>query len=317
MEIVVLDGYSLSPGDIDWEPLSRHGSFTLYDVTPPDLIRERARNAEALFVNALPLTADDIAACPRLRYIGLLATGTDRIALDAARERGIVVTNAPGYSTMAVAQQAMALLLEITNRVGHFDAAVRRGRWTELGDRALWDYLILELDSLTCGVIGYGRIGAAFARMAGAMGMRVLASRRRTDTPPADGATYASREEIFRQADIISLNVPATAETVGMINRDSIETMKDGVILVNASRGKLVVDDDLAAALARGKVYAYGTDTLSTEPARLDNPLLQAPNVYVTPHMGWVPRAARLRLLRIVVENFEAFLRGERLNAVV
>ncbi|MCC8165562.1 MAG: D-2-hydroxyacid dehydrogenase [Planctomycetes bacterium] len=317
MEIVVLDGYSLSPGDIDWQPLSRHGSFTLYDATPPDLIQERARKAEALFVNAVPLTADDIAACPNLRYIGLLATGTDRLALDAARERGIVVTNAPGYSTMAVAQQALALLLEITNRVGHFDAAVRRGRWTELGDAALWDYPLIELDGLTCGVIGYGRIGAAFARMAGALGMRVLASRRRTEAPPADGVTYASREEIFRQADIISLNVPITPETAGMVNRDSIGMMKDGVILINASRGKLVVDDDLAAALASGKVYAYGTDTLSVEPAQLDNPLLQAPNVYVTPHMGWVPRAARLRLLRIVVDNFEAYLRGERLNTVV
>ncbi len=317
MKMVILDAYSLNPGDLSWNELAGLGELTCHDFTPPEAVAPRCRDADMIFTNNIGLTAETIAACPKLRYIGLFATGFNHVDVAAARRRNIPVTNVPDYSTMAVAQHVMALLLEITNRVGHFDQALRAGRWTNLGDRALWDYPLIELADLTLGVVGYGRIGAAVGTMALGMGMRVVANRTRRDIPPEDPRiTYADLDDLYARSDVISLHVPASPATIGMLDSAAIAKMKPGVIIINAGRGQLVVEEDLAQALASGRVYAYGADVTAVEPVRMDNPLLSAPNCYLTPHLAWVPRATRRRLLRVVAENAAAFLKGTPVNVV-
>lgn len=317
MKIVVLDGFTVNPGDLSWAPLEALGAMTCHDETPDPLRVERVGDAEIILVNRTPIDRQTIFACSRLKYIGVFATGYNMIDVEAARERGIVVVNVPHYGMMAVAQHGMALLLHIANRVCRYDAEVKAGMWTRDPDYAYRDTLPLELAGLTLGVIGYGAIGRAFAAMGLAMGMDVIATRRNMSGPPEDShVSYVGKHELFERADVVSLHVPLTTETTGMINAAAISIMKNGVIIVNTSRGGLLIESDVAAGLRSGKVAALGTDVAAVEPIRADNPLLDAPNCFFTPHIAWAPRATRRRLLDLTVENVAAFLAGKPMNVV-
>jgi Lactate dehydrogenase and related dehydrogenases len=317
MKIVVLDGFTVNPGDLSWAPLEALGAMTCWDETPDELRIPRIGDAEIILVNRTPLDRQTIAACPNLKYIGVFATGYNMIDLEAARERGIVVANVPHYSTMAVAQHGMALLLHIANRVCRYDAEVKAGRWTLDADYAYRDALPVELAGLTLGVIGYGAIGRAFGTMGLAMGMEVIATRRNMSGPPEDShVSYVGKHELLERSDVVSLHVPLTTETEGMIDAAAISMMKDGVIVLNTSRGGLLAEEDVAVALRSGKIGALGTDVTAVEPIRDDNPLLGAPNCFFTPHIAWSPRATRLRLVDRAAENAAAFLAGKPVNVV-
>lgn len=317
MKIVVLDGHCLNPGDISWEPFSSQGEFACRDRTPPDRVIEAIGDADAVVTNKTPVTRRTLEACPNIRYVGVLATGYNNVDAAAARERGIPVTNVPSYGTMAVAQFAFALILEACHHVGRHSDGVMAGRWSKSPDYCYWDYPLIELDGKTLGVVGYGRIGRAVARIADALGMRVLAaaSRPRSGTDEL-GTVFVGREELFARADIVSLHAPLNADTEGMIDRRALSAMRPGVIVVNTARGALVVEADMRAALDAGKVFCYAADVVSEEPIRPDNPLLGAPNCLLTPHIAWAPRAARMRLLRTAAENLAAFAEGRPVNVV-
>ena len=318
-KIVVLDGYTLNPGDISWAGMAALGDLQVYDrtsVTDEKEILQRIGDAEIVFTNKTPLSKGVIDRCPHLGFIGVLATGYNVVDVAAAKERGIVVTNIPTYGTAAVGQFAIALLLEICNRVGHHDQAVHRGAWENCKDWCFWDYPLIELAGKTMGIIGFGRIGQTTGRIAKALGMKVLAN----DAYPNDAgkqiADYVDKEELFARSDVIVLHCPLFADTENIICRENIAKMKDGVILINNSRGPLVNEKDLAEALDSGKVYAAGVDVVSTEPIRGDNPLLKAKNCIITPHMSWGAKESRQRLMDIAVGNLEAFLQGKPVNQV-
>lgn len=316
-KIVVLDGYTENPGDLSWEGLERLGEVTVYDRTAPEEAAERIGGASLVLTNKTPITREVLESCGNIRYIGVLATGYNVVDVQAARERGIVVTNIPAYGTEAVGQYAIALLLEICSQVGHHSRAVHEGRWESCRDFCFWDYPLIELAGKTMGIVGFGRIGRTVARIAQALGMNILACANHPN--PAyenESCRYASLEEVLAQSDVISLHCPLTKETEGLINRDTIGKMKDGVILLNNSRGPLVVEEDLAEALKTGKVYAAGVDVVSTEPIRGDNPLLAAPNCFITPHISWAPRETRQRLMDIAVQNLKSYLEGRPENVV-
>jgi len=316
MKIVVLDGYTLNPGDLSWEEFEKLGDLTVYDRTPEELIVERIGNAEIAITNKTPMTAATMDACPNLAYIGALATGYNTIDTAAARARGIPVSNIPSYGTLAVAQLAIALLLEICHNVGAHNDAVFAGRWTENPDFCFWDKPLIELSGKTMGMLGFGRIGQATAKIAAAMDMQIIAH---DNTPTDEGralAEYVSLDELLAKSDIISLHCPLTPDTQNIINKTNINKMKDGVILINTSRGALVEEAALAAALKAGKIYAAGLDVVSIEPILAENPLLAAPNCIITPHIAWAPRAARARLMSIAVANLAAFQKGESQNIV-
>lgn len=320
MKLVVLDGYALNPGDLNWDGLKDLGDCTIYDravlKTTEETI-ERIGDAEIVFTNKTPLTKEVLDACPGIRYIGVLATGYNVVDLAAAREKRIPVTNIPSYGTAAVAQFATALLLEVCHRIGHHNQTVHDGKWAASRDFCYWDYPSIELAGKTLGIIGFGSIGQAFARIAQALGMKVLAhSRTRHPELESEGCRYADLDEIFAQADIISLHCPLFPETEHMINRESIAKMKDGVILLNTARGALIAEQDLADALRSGKVAAAAVDVVSSEPIQEDNPLLSAPNCIITPHIAWAPRETRERLMSIAVDNLKAFLDGKPVNVV-
>ena len=309
MKIVILDGYTENPGDLSWEALEALGDVTVYEHTPENCILERIGDAPVVLTNKTPITAETIAQKPQLRYIGVLATGYNVVDVKAAKERGIVVTNVPAYGTQAVAQYVFALLLEVCHHVGHHNNAVQQGRWTSGRDFCFWDYPLIELAGKTMGIIGYGRIGQATAALARAFGMKVLSySPSRKDGEMLD--------EVFSQSDVISLHCPLTAEHAGLINRDTIAKMKDGVILINTARGGLINEVDLREALLSGKVAAAAVDVVSTEPIREDNPLLGLENCLITPHIAWASKEARQRLMDVAVENVAAFLKGEPINNV-
>lgn len=315
MKIVILDGISVNPGDLSWAGFEALGELDYYDRTPPELLAERLVGAEIVLVNKTHLTAEAIAAAKDLKYIGVFATGYNVVDVEAAKERGIPVCNIPTYSTQAVAQFVFALLLEITQRVGAHSEAVHDGEWTRQVDFCFWDYPLMELEGKTMGLIGFGNIAKATARLAKAFGMEVIAWNHR----PKDGeglAEMVSLEELYRRADVISLHVPLFADTQGMINRESIAKMKDGVILINTARGGLVNERDLTDALNSGKVYAAGVDVVSQEPMRPDNSLLEAKNCYITPHIAWAGKETRIRLIDLAVENLKAFLEGRPINVV-
>lgn len=316
MKIVILDGYTENPGDLSWEGFAALGELTVYERTAAADIVPRIGDAEIVYTNKTPITAETLAACPNLRYIGLLATGYNVVDVAAAKARGVAVTNIPTYGTAAVAQFAIAMLLEICHHVAHHSDAVHAGRWTANPDWCFWDYPLIELDGKTMGIIGFGRIGQATGRIARALGMRVLAY----DSRPSDAgraiAEYVPLDELLANSDVISLHCPLFPETEGIINKANIARMKDGVILLNNSRGPLVVEQDLSDALNSGKVYAAGLDVVSTEPIRPDNPLLKAKNCFITPHISWAPRESRQRLMDIAVENLRAFLAGAPVNVV-
>lgn len=318
MKIVILDGYTENPGDLSWAQLERLGELTVYDRTPCDTaeIVRRIGEAEIVVTNKTPLTREVLEACPGVRFIAVLATGYNVVDVKAARERGVPVSNVPAYGTAAVGQFAIALLLEICSRVGHHAEAVRAGRWESAPDWTFWDYPLIELAGKTMGVIGFGRIGQTTGRIARALGMTVLASGSRETEAGRAIAQYVDLDTLYARSDVICLHCPLFPETAGLICRESIAKMKDGVILINNSRGGLVAERDLADALNSGKVLAAGLDVVSTEPIRADNPLLGAKNCFITPHISWAPKEARQRILDCTEENLRAFLDGKPVHVV-
>jgi glycerate dehydrogenase len=316
LKIVILDGYTENPGDLSWSGLEALGELTVYDRTPPEQVADRIGDAEIVILNKTPLPREMLDRCPNVRYIGVLATGYNIVDVQAAKERGIPVCNIPTYGTDAVGQFAIAMLLEICHHVAHHDAAVHEGRWESCPDWCFWDYPLIELAGKTMGIIGFGRIGRTTGRIARALGMQVVACDSIETDEGREIGRYLPLEELFACSDVIALHCPLFPETQGIINRGTIAKMKDGVILLNNSRGPLIVEQDLADALNSGKVYAAGLDVVSTEPIRGDNPLLKAKNCLITPHISWAPKESRQRLMGIAVESLRAFLDGNPINVV-
>lgn len=319
MKLVVLDGYTENPGDLSWAPLETLGELTVYDRTDPDddeLIRQRIGDAEIVITNKTPLRAAVLQSCPHLRLVAVLATGYNVVDCAAAKAQGVPVCNVPGYGTMAVAQYAIALLLELCSRVGHHAATVRQGHWAPGGDWCYWDAPLTELAGKTAGIFGYGHIGRQTGRIAAALGMQVLAC---TPHPPLDalpGVYFVEKDELLRRADVILLHCPLTPATQGLICRESIAQMKPGVLIVNNARGGLIVAQDLAEALAGGRVGGAALDVLEKEPPDPDDPLLHAPNCLVTPHISWAPIECRRRILDVTAQNIRAFFDGAPQNIV-
>lgn len=316
MKIVVLDGYTENPGDLSWSGFEALGELTVYDRTPVEAVIERIGDAEAVIVNKTPISAEVLNACPGIRYVGVLATGYNVVDVKAAKEKGVTVSNIPTYGTASVAQFAFALLLEICHHVAHHSNAVYEGRWENNADWCFWDYPLIELAGKTAGIIGFGKIGQATGAIAKAMNMRVLAYDSHESEAGRAIADYVKLDELLASADVIFLHCPLFPETEGIINKDTITKMKDGVILINNSRGPLIVEQDLAEALNTGKVYAAGVDVVSSEPIRGDNPLLAAKNCLITPHISWAPKESRERLMNIAIENLRAFLEKAPVNVV-
>lgn len=318
MKIVVLDGYCENPGDLSWEPLKQFGELVVYDRTPEDKdeIIKRIGDADVLVGNKVAITADIMDACKNLKYITVLATGYNVIDVAAAKERGIPVSNVPTYGTAAVAQHTIGLLLEICHHIGHHDQQVKAGRWENGEDWCFWDYPLIELDGKTMGIIGFGKIGQATGRLAKALGMKVLAAGSRPTDAGREIAEYVEVDDVLAQSDVIALHCPLFPNTKDIICKENIAKMKDGVILLNSSRGGLVVEQDLADALNSGKVYAAAVDVVSTEPIVGSNPLLTAKNCIITPHIAWAPKEARARIMNTTAENIAAFLAGAPVNVV-
>ncbi len=316
MKIVVLDRPLEKPGELDWSGLKALGEVNLYDRSAPDQVLERIKDAELVLLNKAQMTAETLQACPDLRFISIIGTGYNTVDVEAAAARGIPVANVPSYGSEAISQHAMALLLEITNHVAHHDAEVRKLRCTGPYDWCFWDYPSIELANKTMGIIGLGRIGQNTARLAKAFGMYVVAYDANPNLSLMGIAEYVPLDELYARADVICLHCPLFAETQNMINHKSIAKMKDGVILINNSRGQLVVEADLAEALHSGKIYAAGLDTVAHEPIEADNPLLCAPNVFFTPHISWAALECRRRLLETAIDNVRAFINGVPQNIV-
>ena len=320
MKIVVLDGYTLNPGDLDWAPLARLGELSVYERTPAGQVAERIGDADAVFTNKTVLGAEHFSGRPRLRFVGVLATGYNVVDLAAARAAGIAVCNVPDYGTMAVAQFAAALLLELCHRIGAHSDGVRAGGWSRSVDFCYWHHPLVELCGKTLGLIGFGRIGQAFARIALALGMRVVVYTRSADSarqsPVGGDVRFVSLDELYAQSDVISLHCPLTEANRGMIAAPAIAAMKRGVLLVNTARGPLINEADLAAALKSGQVGGAALDVLSSEPPGADNPLPGAPNCLVTPHIAWGAKEARQRIMDTAAENLARFLAGAPQNVV-
>ena len=315
MKIVVLDGYTLNPGDLSWEALSRQGELAVHDRTPPEETLARAQGAQAVFTNKTPLDRRLLAQLPELRFIGVLATGYDVVDVTAARERGIVVANVPAYGAMSVAQLVFALLLELTHRAGAHDRWVHGGGWSSAPDFCYWDGPLIELDGLTLGLVGLGRIGRAVARIGQTFGMAVIAhDPNAPETPP--GVTPAELDEVFRGADVVSLHCPLTAQTERLADARRLALMKPTAFFLNTARGPLVDEQALAKALNAGRLAGAGLDVLSREPPPADHPLLRARNCVITPHLAWATAAARRRLLAVAAENLASFVRGRPRNVV-
>ncbi|MFV0352456.1 MAG: D-2-hydroxyacid dehydrogenase [Oscillospiraceae bacterium] len=316
MKIVVLDGNIANPGDLSWDGIEQFGSLTVYEDTPHHLVVQRIGDADAVIVNKIPLREAELSACPNLRYIGLLSTGYDVIDIKAAGKLGITVCNVPGYSTAGVAQHTIALLLEICNQIGLHNASIHAGRWRDDGPWCFWEAPIVEALDKTIGLVGFGSIGQAVARIASALGMRVLATGSRPTPEGEKLATYVSLPQLLAQSDVVSLHCPLKPETKNLINAQSIASMKHGAILLNTARGGLVEDAALAEALAAGHIRAAGLDVVSREPILPENPLLKAPNCFITPHIAWAARETRARLLNLVEDNMRLFLKGTPINVV-
>jgi glycerate dehydrogenase len=317
MKIAVLDGYCLNPGDLSWDALGKLGELEVFERTPPGEVVKRAAGAAIVFTNKTALPAQVLAQLPELRYIGVLATGYNIVDVEAARSRGIVVTNIPTYGTASVAQFVFALLLELCQNAGIHASATRAGEWTRNPDWSFWKSPLVELAGKTMGIIGFGRIGRQTGRIADAMGMRVIANDTVQSNPPEyEGFRWVSVEEALRESDVVSLHSPLFPETKGMINRQSLALMKPSAFPINTSRGPLVVDQDLADALNAGRIAGAGLDVLSVEPPAAENPLLSARNCLVTPHIAWATREARSRLMDLAVQNVTSFLAGTPRNVV-
>ena len=319
MKIVVLDGYTENPGDLSWEGLEQLGELTVYDrtsLTDEQETIDRIGDAEIVFTNKTPITKRVLDACPSVRFIGVLATGYNVVDVAYAKEKGIPVSNVPTYGTASVSQFSIALLLEICHHIGHHSESVHAGNWEKCIDWCYWDYPLIELEGKTIGIIGFGRIGQQEGKIAKALGMNVIAY----DVYPNDFGReigeYVELDELYAQADVITLHCNLTPENTGMINKESIAKMKDGVILINNARGQLINEQDVADALNSGKIAAAGLDVVYTEPIKEYNPLLKAKNCIITPHISWAPKESRQRIMDCSVANAEAFLKGEPQNVV-
>lgn len=315
MKIVVLDGYTLFSEDLDMQPLNNLGKVAFYERTPEEQVISRIGDAPVVLTNKVKITREIMRACPAMRYIGVLATGYNVVDIEAAKELGIVVTNVPAYSTQAVAQHTMALLLSSMSRVAEYDAAVKRGTWSRSEDFCFFVAGAQEISGKTLGVIGFGSIGQAVAKAAMALGMHVIVHTRTEREGFAD-VQFVTLEELLKGSDVISLHCPLTEKTQGIIGENAIAAMKDGVQVINTARGPLVDECAMAQALESGKVACYMTDVLSSEPPRADNPLLHARNTIITPHVAWALRQTRERLRDVALENVRAFMRGEPRNVV-
>lgn len=316
MEITILDGYTANPGDLSWAPLEAFGTVNVYNRTPRELIAERARDAEIVLTNKTVLERNIIDKLPKLRYIGVLATGYNVVDIEAATEKGIIVTNVPAYSTDSVAQMVFALILEITNGAGHYAEENRKGRWSHSEDFCYWDSPLIELAGKTLGIIGFGNIGSTVADIALAFKMKVrtMTSKAQKDLPA--GVVKTSLEDLFRTSDIVSLHCPLTKENYHLINEETLALMKPTAILINTGRGGLVNENALAQALNNGRLYAAGVDVVSEEPILERNPLISARNCYITPHIAWASYEARKRLIQIAIDNVTAFLDGNPENVI-
>ena len=315
MKIVILDAYAANPGDLSWDEFAALGELTVYDRTAQEDAAARIGDAEVVFINKVRLTDEIFAACPNLKLVSILATGYNIVDLAAAKRRGITVCNVPGYSTRAVVQMTFALLLEICQQVGLHSGAVHTGRWQSCPDFCVWDRPLIELDGKTMGIVGYGAIGTAVGTVAQALGMKLLVTARH-EKPVPEGARFVSLPELLAQSDVVSLHCPQTAENARMIDAGALAQMKDGAILLNTARGGLLDEQAVADALRSGKLLAAGMDVVSAEPIRADNPLLTAPNCFLTPHIAWAPLETRRRLQAISAENLRAFLAGKPQNVV-
>jgi len=315
MNIVVLDGYTANPGDLSWEALTAQGTCRIYDRTPPEQTVERARSAEIVLTNKVVLDRDVIAHLPKLKYVGVLATGYNVVDLDAANERGIVVTNVPAYSTESVVQIVFAHLFHLTHHVAEHSAGARAGKWTRSPDFAYWDYPLVEVAGLTMGIVGFGGIGRRVAAVAQALGMQALIN---TRTPPSDpaGCEVVALDDLFKRSDVVTLHCPLTPQTKHLVNAERLAMMKPTAFLINCSRGPVVDELALADALNAGALAGAGVDVLSTEPPAADNPLLTAHNCAITPHVGWATSAARQRLMEVATANVHAFVAGHPVNVV-
>ena len=316
MKIVILDGYTANPGDLSWKELEDLGTLTVYDRTSPEETRARANDAEIVLTNKVIINREVMAQLPRLKYIGVLATGYNVVDIKAAHERGIIVTNVPAYSTESVAQMVFAHLLNVTNRTDHYANQNRQRRWTENEDFCYWDFQHMELAGKTFGIIGLGNIGRRVAEIALAFGMKVKAlTSKSADTLPT-GIKKAELETVLTTSDVISLHCPRTDSTHHLINHKTLQLMKPSTILINTGRGPLVDDQAVASALAEGQLAAFCADVLTEEPPKADNPLLNQPNAFITPHIAWATEEARSRLLQIAISNVEAFLNAKPQNVV-
>ena len=319
MRIVILDGYTENPGDLSWDRLAELGELTVYDrssLTDEQEAIDRIGDAGVVITNKTPITARVLDACPSIRYIAVLATGYNVVDYEYAKQKGIAVSNVPAYGTASVAQFAIAMLLEICHHVAHHSESVHQGGWEHNQDWCYWDYPLIELDHKVMGIIGFGRIGQQTGRIAKAMGMKILAYDRQETESGRAIAEYTDLDTLLAASDVIALHCPLFPETKGIINAETIRRMKDGVIILNNSRGPLVVEQDLADALNAGKVYAAGVDVVSTEPIRGDNPLLKAKNCFITPHISWAPKESRQRIMDCTVDNVRSYLAGQPINVI-
>ena len=317
MKIVILDGSTLNPGDLSWDHFFTLGEVILYDRTPYEKILERAGGADVLITNKTPLSGEIMKSLPDLKYIGVLATGYNIVDTAAAKERKIIVTNVPSYSTISVAQLTFALLLELCHHVQKHSDSVMQGKWAESVDFCYWDFPLIELSGKTLGIIGFGNIGKKVAEIATVFGMNIIAaSRYQTDQSARNNFRWAEISEVLEQADVVSIHCPLTPETKGLINFESLKRMKSSAFLINTSRGPVIMEQDLADALNKGIIAGAGIDVLSIEPPAKDNPLFNAKNCLITPHIAWATKEARGRLMDIAVNNLAAFINGKRVNVV-
>lgn len=317
MNIVILDGYTENPGDLSWDEFKKHGELTVHDRTLAKDIVPRLKNADIVFTNKTPISRSTLDACPRIKFIGVLATGYNIVDVQAAKEKGILVTNIPTYGTDAVAQFTIALLLELCHHIGNHSDCVKKGDWTNCQDWCFWNYPLVELSGKTLGVIGFGRIGQKTAQIAQAMGMKILAyDPYPIQLPETDTLKHVCLDDLLEHSDVITLHCPLFSDTKGIISKETIAKMKDGVMIINASRGALIVEEDLSNALNRGKIAGAACDVVSTEPIQMDNPLITAQNMILTPHIAWAPKESRQRLMDIAVNNLAQYLSGFPINVV-
>jgi len=317
MKIVILDHPREIPGEIDWSAFEKYGEVTKYARTLPEQVAERIGDADIVFLNKTVVTKEALEKCPNVKFISVIATGYNTVDVNGARDLGIPVANVPSYGTEAIGQHAIALLLEITNHIGYHDAEVRKGRRNDANDWCFWDYSPIELENKTIGIVGLGRIGQITSKVAQAFGMKVLAyDSYKNEALENENCHYADLDTVLAKSDVISLHCPLFPETENLINKDTIAKMKDGVIIINNSRGALIVEEDLADALNSGKVYAAGLDTVRNEPISMDNPLLTAKNCYITPHISWAAVECRQRLIDYSLDNLKAYLDGNPTNIV-